>query len=455
MMIDLSKHVCCAIGFLGLLSPSAHGQAGFASLIQICLSTVSSRFVEAGLTRSLDYQQQVRECILGARVTGEGKTTVQMKAELVADPRRAAIQFNVLGRTDLETIGRQKQVTVWGKGVTRFNATKPVVFDKSGFDAGISTSRAQSNNWPCRISAPPLLKNFAWNRIERQRSEANCIVARRAEPMINQRIDQEVESIIQSANDVYQREFRDPLTQVGAFPRQLAISTSADDLKIVILQAADAQTGAPSPAPQPEVSQDIGIRCHETAFNNMAESLLAGKTLTDDQFRTQVGKYLTMASLQAFTPNTSEKPWAITFSKKKPVRVDFQDGGYKLVIAGERWKSGRRSYRAKMNVSVIYQIDLSNDQVRLVRSKDLLIAPPGFVSGKNRLTPTALSLRRVLQRKFEQLFPPVIYPDKLVVPGPWKQAGPLRVTRISAVAGWLQMSWAIRSLLSDGLADGN
>ena len=184
---------------------------------------------------------------------------------------------------------------------------------------------------------------------------------------------------------------------------------------------------------------------HETAFNNLAESLLAGRTLTDEEVRANVSKYLTMASLEEYTPDDEQQPWSVTFVRKSPITVVFDDDAYSLVIAGERWTSGTRRFRTPMNVTVTYRINSNGGKVQLVRDQDVVIAPPGFVRGQKRLSPQAVSLRRVLQRKFDELFPPVIDPEELVVPGPWEKAGPLDVVSMTADSGWLTVSWKMQS----------
>ena len=413
----------------------------------------SARFVVAGMGESLDYTQPLSDRILGATVTGLGHTTGTMDAELVADPNHAVMRWMVKGRTDMETVGRKRRVTVWGDGVTTFTARKTLTFDQSGFVGGLASSSARSDIWPRQLSAPPLMGRLAWRRIQRQRSEGSRLVARHAEPLINDRLDQDAGEIILWANDAYASEFRNPLLRSRAFPRQVKFSTSNKELKVVILQAAQGQIGAPQPAPSFDLAHDIGIRMHETAFNNLAESLLAGRTLTDEEVRAKVAMFLTMTSLEEFSPNLDETPWSITFAQKNPITVEFSDGAYTLVVAGERWKSGRRRYSAQMNVTVTYRIATTDGKVRLVRDKEVLIAPPGFVRGKSRLPLTTLSLRRILQRKFDELFPAMINPEELVVPGPWEKTGPLRVGSMAADSGWLQMSWQMQ-LLPVGEAGG-
>lgn len=374
-----------------------------------------------------------------------------MNAELVADPNHATMRWVITGRTYMDTVATQRRVTVWGNGVTTFTANKTLTFDENGFVGGPASSSARSDNWPRCIAAPPLIRRLAWRRVERQRCDGNRIVARHAEPLIIKRVNEDAGGIIDSANAAYATEFRDPLIRSGAFPRQMDFRTTGNDLSVVLLQAAEGQAGAPQPAPSFDLAHDIGIRMHESAFNNLAESLLAGRTLTDEEVRANVARFLTMTSLEEYAAGLedSEQPWSITFAQHSPIMVKFDEAKYSLVIAGDRWQSGRRGFPSKMNVTVSYRIERSGGKVTLVRGEEVLIAPPGFVRGQGRLSPRTLSLRRVLQRKLDELFPEVIDPEAIVVPGPWEKAGPLNVVQMAADSGWLQMGWEMQSHWAD------
>ena len=377
-----------------------------------------------------------------------------MDAELADGSYRAEMQLLAEGRTNSEIVGRRRPVTVWGDGVTTFHACKTLTLDRAGFVGGTSHSRARSNNWPRCISAPPLIKQLAWWYVQCRRREGNQIAARHAEPLINDKLDEEASTTIRSANEAYAREFRSPLLRCGAFPPQIDFSTTSQRLNVVILQSTKGQIGAPQPAPAVEPVHDIGIRMHETAFNNLAESLLAGRTLTDEEVRADVAKYLTMASLEEFSPDVDGQPWSVEFARHSPITVLFDDDAYSLVISGERWTSGTRRFRTPMNVTVTYRINSNGGKVQLVRDQDAVIAPPGFVRGQGRLSPQVVSLRRVLQRKFNELFPPMIDPDELVVPGPWEKAGPLDVVSMAADSGWLNVSWRMQSKSAENMMSG-
>jgi hypothetical protein len=377
--------------------------------------------------------------------------TGTLTGEPFPDDARASMQMKVTGRIDASTVARQGPVRVTGRGVTSFTAFKILTFDQTGFSGGTSRSCARSKNRICCVDAPPLVKSLARIKLNGQQAEANRITAQRARPVINNQLDQDAGTIIDDANQAYLNEFRNPLVRAGAFPQQMEFRTSAEGLSVEILQTADGQLGAPYPAPPFELSHDIGVRIHETAFNNLAESLLSGVTMTDEDVRSRALKYLTMASLEQSAPEENEQPFSITFARENPISVGFRDGAYTLMIAGDVWKSGRRSFQ-KLNVTVNYRIEATEGNVQLVRDEEILIAPPGFVRGKDRLSPLTISARRVLQRKFEQLLPPVIEPDQFVVPGPWEKAGPLNVVDMAADSGWLVMSWEMQTPASPTVA---
>ena len=210
------------------------------------LVNASARFVAAGLTQPLDYTDPIRDRMFGATITGWGHTTGAMDAELADGSDRAVMQLLADGRTYAEIVGRRRSVTVWGDGVTTFHACKTLTLDRAGFVGETSHSRARSNNWPRCISAPPLIKQLAWWYVQYKRREGNQIAACHAEPLINDKLDEEASATIRSANEAYASEFRSPLLRRGAFPPQIDFSTTSQRLNVVILQAAKGQIGAPN-----------------------------------------------------------------------------------------------------------------------------------------------------------------------------------------------------------------
>jgi hypothetical protein len=139
-------------------------------------------------------------------------------------------------------------------------------------------------------------------------------------------------------------------------------------------------------------------------------------------------------------PTESEKPLSITFDSDQPISVSFTENRFRITIRGQRWTTGTRKFGA-MNVSASYLVQSDPEQSQLLREGELTIAPPGFVSGKGRLNFRQIALRRVLVRKFDRLFEPVIPLEGRTLPGPWKKAGKLRVRNIDSDAGWLRVAW--------------
>src|SRR5690606_36307090 len=106
--------------------------------------------------------------------------------------------------------------------------------------------------------------------------------------------------------------------------------------------------------------------------------------------------------------------------------------------------SGDREFGA-MNISATYRLETKDGAARLVRVGDLLILPPIFDPGRDRLTAGQIALVRILQRRFGRLFQEEIAGEGLELPGRWKELGTLKLVELQSDRGWLNVSWVAPS----------
>jgi len=146
-----------------------------------------------------------------------------------------------------------------------------------------------------------------------------------------------------------------------------------------------------------------------------------------------------------------QKPWAITFAKHRPVTVAVDDGRVKLMVRGDKFVSGDRSFPA-MDIWATYAIACSSQGMHLIREGDVQIYPPGFKpGGREKLSMAETSLRRILQKRFDKLWKDVIDIPDLPMQGELASAGPLPMQQLVArkdgwvVAGWRRRDPAINS----------
>jgi hypothetical protein len=404
------------------------------------LIDVSSRFVSAGISVPLNSCDPITDCIVGASISGQGQTIGNMTASLAHHPNHAAIQLNVKGNTFTSTVGTKDRVKFRSKGVIPFAAQRTLMFDKYGFTASITSGCASSDNRPQCVTAPrsKLVRRIAWRQLQNSKNQADQEIAQHTGPQVRKQLQDDSQKVIDEANAAYYTHFRQPLEEIGRFPQHLNFATANNKLKIILLKAAEGQVGADVPAPAFDLQHDIGLRIHESAFNNFAESLLGGHTLTDEELRTDVAKFLTLIKHKEYEPVEESDDWSVTFPDQKPITAEFRDGHYQLVISGEKWTSGGWEVDA-LDVTVTYKIQQTDAGVKLVRDGDIKIEPPQPLPLAQRAK-MAIA-KRVMARKFNHLFPEEIEAKGLVVPGPWAKVGAMHVAKIVATEGWMEVSW--------------
>lgn len=404
------------------------------------LIDVSSRFVSAGITVPLNSCDPIRDCIVGASISGTGQTIGNMTASLGSNPNHAAIQLNVKGNTYTRTVGTQRKVKFWSKGVIPFTAQRTLMFDKYGFTGSLVTGCAWSDNRTYCVSAPRLIQRAASRQVQKSKPQADREIAQHTVPTVRKQLQEDSQKVIDKANAAYNENFRQPLEAIGRFPQSLSFSTLNNELQVSLLKAAEGQVGADVPAPAFDLQHDIGLRIHESAFNNFAESLLGGLTLTDEELRTDVAMFLALIKHKEYEPHGDSDDWSVTFAEQKPITAAFRDGHYQIVISGQKWTSGEWEVDA-LDVTVRFKIEQSESAVKLVRDGEIKIEPPKPLPMLQRAK-LAIA-KRVMASKFNHLFPEEIEAKGLVVPGPWAKVGAMPVAKMVATDGWLEVSWVM------------
>jgi hypothetical protein len=224
------------------------------------------------------------------------------------------------------------------------------------------------------------------------------------------------------------------------FPQRFRTSTSRDTLRLEVLQATQFQLAAATAAPELDEQYDLSVRVHESLINNLAASVLTGRTFTEEQVQKMATNALGELPEQLESA-ADEDPWSITFARRQPpVTIQFAEQGFKIVIRGRRFTSGEQKCGA-LNITAVYKARRTETGVVLTRQGDLEILPPTFQRGKSQLSASQVALRRLLMRRLGDVFKPEIVSDGLPMEGALKKVGKLRWARWHADAAWLTLAW--------------
>jgi len=414
----------------------------------ILLEVHESLLAEA-VNRPVDQVMPVDEVVLGTRVRGTGHTLGNVRLDFVPSPDRAAFDLVFDATNIANTRGSQGPVTVNSRGVTSLGARRRFFLDEytasaSPVQASASTDTAITGMAINSRFGKRMIQKIASRKIAETKPQAEAIAEGRARDRLRRQFQEQTEPALAQFRDQFQEKVRGPLQKQGLYPEMFHMNTTDTTLAITARKATASQLAAASLPPAADAENMISARVHESAINNMLEEKLGGRVITqaDVDQMARDGKLKMPESLGS---DPDQKPWAVTFAKHRPVTVAVDDGRVKLMVRGDKFVSGDRSFPG-MDIWATYAIATSSQGMHLIREGDVQIYPPGFKpGGAEKLSMAETSLRRILQKRFDKLWKQVIDIPDLPLQGELAAAGPLPMRQLIARKdGWVAAGWRRR-----------
>jgi len=119
------------------------------------------------------------------------------------------------------------------------------------------------------------------------------------------------------------RDYQDvaaPLAREGAVPYFAAAESSASGILLSAYARQRGQLGAAAACPNHSIDAELVVRVHVSTFNNMAETITGGKTLSDEFFM----KYAKVLHAELPLPlmvHSRAPRWAFTMAKHRPIEL--------------------------------------------------------------------------------------------------------------------------------------
>ncbi len=413
------------------------------------LLEVHENLLAQAVNRPIDQMMPVDEVVLGTRVRGNGHTKGNVRLDFVPSPDRAAFDLVFDATNIAHTRGSQGPVTVNSRGVTNLGARRRLFLDEYTASASPVQASASTDSTVTGIAVNSrfgkrMIQKIASRKIAETMPQAEAIAEGRARDRLRRQFQEQTEPALAQFRDQFQEKVRGPLEKQGLYPEMLHMNTTDTTLAITARKSTASQLAAASMPPAAAAGTLISARVHESAINNMLEEKLGGRMITQadvDQMARE-GKTQMPESLGS---DPDQKPWAVTFAKHRPVTVAVDDGRVKLMVRGDKFVSGDRSFPG-MDIWATYAIATSSQGLHLIREGDVQIYPPGFKpGGSEKLSMAETSLRRILQKRFDKLWKQVIDIPDLPLQGELATAGPLPMQQLVARKdGWVVAGWRRR-----------
>ncbi|MBX7167403.1 MAG: hypothetical protein K1X74_13825 [Pirellulales bacterium] len=407
---------------------------------------VSERIVSAAMAEPVYEVTPLNDSILGTSIHGTGVTTGAVRIDLVPSDQYAVFDAVFEGQTRSRTVGVNGPAIIHTAACTNFSALQPIYLDAGGLATLSADAHAQTNSTTLGIGSTKgrlvggIVRRVATKRVAKSKGEAEWIGARHAEKLLIPRLEERVAESILKANQTYRERFRYALARRHALPAVLDFRSSHNALLIDWLQQGPGWLGAPSRGPALRRDADISVRLHETMINNLTQSALAGVRLDEAEMQ-RLTKEIYGEVPRQFASSEGEQPWSITFARRRPITVRFDDDHVTITIRGSRYTSGETAYQA-MNVTTVYRVERTGDQVSLVRQGEIDVLPPDFKPG-DKLSLKETSLRQLLIRRFGKIFEDRYDLAQVPMTGRLADAGELAVLEFSPQDGWMATSWLL------------
>ena len=424
------------------------------------LVDVEESLLASAVNREVDQVEPVDEVIVGTRIRGTGRTIGNVRLDLVPSASQAAFELVFGAVNHSKTHGGRGPVTVFSDGQTQLDARKRLLVDGEGITVGPTEVSATAHSTPTGIAVSKrcgkrLIRRIASRKSAELQPQAEREASMKAGVKLRRQFEEQTAGPIARARADYQRRFREPLLERDWYPDLLAMSTSDSRLSVAARKAISDQISAAVPPPSPAANAVLSARVHDTLINNVAEITLSGRTLTQEDVE-QLAESREVAMPEAFGSDAEQKPWSITFARRRPVELDVADDWLQLTIRGDGFTSGDRSFPG-MDIWVAYrvgQVDGDPSRPALIREGDVQIYPPGFEPGVDRLTVQETSLKGILTKRFNGIFTEVVEIEPLELPGEFEAAGPLPLEQLLVRKdGWISAGW--RAKENDGAAATN
>jgi len=376
-------------------SPNFHAQVG-------------SELLETGVGGPIDDIAPVDDVILGTVIHGTGHTVGQTKASLTPNPAFATFDALLDAINSSNNVGRNGPVCIYSTARTCLSADKRFWLDEKGLHAHPAAAAAQNSttiNNIASIKGRRLVERIAWRRADKQLGQAEAIASEHAATRFGARVDAQADPLIQKSNEQFEAKARKPLDERRAFPRGLSFDTLASALEIRGEEALESQLAAPSAPPELTRPAEVSLRIHESAINNIAETVLIGMRLDDDMVQRTSLELLGRLPEQ-LQPDQNQEPFTIVFppenAREQPITVSFSDNGFTITIRGWKYYTGeQKQEQPGMYVTAAYKFKNTPEGFRAVRQGDLQVygKKPG-----EKLSARMIYIKNVLQRKFGKIF---------------------------------------------------
>jgi hypothetical protein len=411
----------------------------------------SRQLVAAGVEQNVDETSAVTDSILGVSVFGNARLRGRVTLGMVPCADRGRFELLLDGEALSSSTGYRKSVTLFSTSTTAVMARKSIELDERGLIGAPAVAACTTDNSLNDIAAKCcLVERIAWKRAQQSQGQAEALASASAERRIESRMDARSAELLSNANDSYQQKIRKPLIRRDSFPQSLRFQTTTEHLLGRSLQRNEFQLAAPTDPPAPMEGGDLAVRVHESYIRNMAEAILGGYRLTDEELERIYKENGREVPEELRVTETSTR-WGFTFDERSPVEILLRDNQLSITVTAKKFVSGegrnRTTVDRSMRISATYTFERANGVAEFVRKEDEFPVAEYVPQAGRAVSQSVreLAAKRLMSRKFNAMLKKRL-PADFALPGRWAAGGQLVAKDCVPAGEWLSMVWNMAPL---------
>ena len=297
---------------------------------------------------------QINETIMGAQVYGNSVANTETTFDLLPSSEDALMAVRVKGDINANTVGVSGCVKVYTQGDSQFWAVKATRFNGFRFEFYPAEIAVRANTIPydaeTTISCFPLLGScldkVILNQAISRKGEGEALGRQRIADRVVPELNRELNKSLGEANTQLSDAFYKRLANNNLYPVAMHTSTTETELlgrsEIRLMSELG---GGPAPVTLNEPA-GATFHVHESLLNNVAHRMnLAGRTMTEDEVRAEMGRFLTDLTGQIVDltakpepmpekekENAEEAAEKFVFDKTTPLRFQIRNNQVRMTL---------------------------------------------------------------------------------------------------------------------------
>ena len=412
--------------------------------------SIHGSLLNEAASQTVSDRSPIRQNTFGRLVRGCSETNGKVSVQLIDDPNQIQAQLRLDATVASGVYVQQGKIQVFTNSYGTLSANREIFVGLGGVHWNDVDIAANFNSvFAGTNSQLGLINRVAEKAFNKSKTRADLLTQEQAKQQGMVQFDEQTVEPLTQANEQLLQLQRTALKKAARLPSMHFNSTS-QRVNVVIKQETDATLAAPSSPANFGINPQVQFRVHDTLASNFLDPLFSGKTFTNEELADQILQ-LTGNPPPGLTGETEDgepvEEFSITFSRVRPIEVEFEDQKIRVVVSGQRFAQGGQKINAGMKIILTFKVRDDEGQLKFGRDGKVEFE---FLD-PTRTTPALIAFRRLLDQNMnkdldtedtETEIPDNFIPiDQVPELAEFPIAKQLRLVQFRSDKGWLYLGW--------------